>query len=289
MKKPIANKRPTLKRKSTTKKRTSSFSGKGWFYLLIGIFILVLLFSTYHYRNNLAYYFSFKSRHHFKDNMEAKRLSVHRNHQVLQKNDGKVVGFDVSEYQGDIDWTLVNQIEDTYPLGFVFIRASVGKDRVDQQFETNWTGAEKRKIIRGAYHYYRPNESSLEQADLFIKTVSLQKGDLPPVLDIEQLPNNQPLDSLKVGLKRWLKRVRQHYKVKPIIYTGERYYTNFLKAEFSDFSFWIANYNYNVVEIRENWMFWQFTEKASFSGIKGNVDLNIYNGTPKMLRYQTIN
>ena len=282
-------KKPTVRRKSTTKKRTSSFSGKGWFYFIMGIFMLVLLAGANHYRNNLAYYFSFRSHHDFKENAEERRLSNLRNHQVLQKHDGKVVGFDVSEYQGDIDWDLVNNIEDTYPLGFVFIRASVGKDRVDQQFETNWIGAKKRNIIRGAYHYYRPNESSLEQADLFIKTVSLQKGDLPPVLDIEQLPNNQPLDSLKVGLRRWLKRIDQHYKVKPIIYTGERYYTDFLKAEFSDYPFWIANYNCNVVEIRENWMFWQFTEKASFLGIKGNVDLNIYNGTPKMLRYQTIN
>jgi lysozyme len=277
-------KKPTVRRKSPTKKRTSSFSGKGWFFFLIG-----LLAGVYHYRNNLAYYFSFRSNHDFKENVEERRLSNLRNHQVLQKHDGKVVGFDVSEYQGHIDWNLVNNIEDTYPLGFVFIRASVGKDRVDQQFETNWIGAKKRNIIRGAYHYYRPNESSLEQADLFIKTVSLQKGDLPPVLDIEQLPNNQPLDSLKVGLRRWLKRIDQHYKVKPIIYTGERYYADFLKAEFSDYPFWIANYNCNVFEIRENWMFWQFTEKASFLGIKGNVDLNIYNGTPKMLRYQTIN
>ncbi len=44
------------------------------------------------------------------------------------------------------------------------------------------------KIMRGAYHYYRPNENSIEQANLFIKTVKLQKGDLPPVLDIEKLP-----------------------------------------------------------------------------------------------------
>lgn len=250
----------------------------------MGIFILMLLSSAYYYRNNLAHYFSFKSRH-----TEDKRLSDLRNYKVLRKHNGKVVGFDVSEYQGDIDWTLVNKIEDTYPLGFVFIRASVGKDRVDKQFETNWIGSKKRKIIRGAYHYYRPNESALKQADLFIKTVSLQKGDLPPVLDIEQLPESQSLDSLKVGLRRWLKKIDEHYKVKPIIYTGERYYVDFLKGEFSDYSLWIANYNYNVIEIRENWMFWQFTEKASFLGIKGNVDLNIYNGTPKMLRYQTIN
>jgi lysozyme len=38
------------------------------------------------------------------------------------------------------------------------------------------------------------NENSLEQATLFIKTVSLKKGDLPPVLDIERLPKNQSVD-----------------------------------------------------------------------------------------------
>jgi hypothetical protein len=29
------------------------------------------------------------------------------------------------------------------------------------------------------------------------------------------------------------------YKVKPIIYTGERYYDDFLKEEFSDYLFWL--------------------------------------------------
>jgi lysozyme len=47
--------------------------------------------------------------------------------------------------------------------------------------------APKKQPYRGAYHYYRPNENSLEQATLFIKTVSLKKVDVP-VLDIERLP-----------------------------------------------------------------------------------------------------
>jgi len=40
-----------------------------------------------------------------------------------------------------------------------------------------------------------------------------------------------------------------------------------------------------VHEINPDWLIWQFSEKASVPGIKGNVDINIYNGTPKMLQY----
>ena len=170
----------------------------------------------------------------------------------------------------------------------MFIRATAGNDRVDRQFKRNWEGAKENKIMRGAYHYYRPNENSIEQADLFIKTVKLQKCDLPPVLDIEKLPKNQPLDSLKKGLKRWLNKVEKHYQVRPIIYSGERYYADFLKEEFGDYLFLIANYNFYREKIEDDWLFWQFTEKASLPGIKHRVDVNIYNGDLEQLHFITV-
>jgi lysozyme len=143
-------------------------------------------------------------------------------------------------------------------------------------------------MIRGAYHYYRPNENSLEQAELFIKTVKLKKGDLPPVLDIEKLPKEQSIERLKIGLRRWLKAVELHYGVRPIIYTGEKYYDDFLKEEFSDYLFWIANYNFYREEIQDDWLFWQFTEKATVPGIDCKVDVNIYNGDLQQLGYITV-
>ncbi len=76
--------------------------------------------------------------------------------------------------------------------------------------------------------------------------------------------------------------------MKPIIYTGERYYDDFLKEEFSDYLFWIANYNFYREEIGEDWLFWQFTESASVPGIKGKVDVNIYNGDLQQLRFITV-
>ena len=270
------------------KKKAAVFSGNLFRYSIVAFFIVLMLGLGYHYRNGLSYYFGFKSDKISRANREAKRISDVRNFQVLEKHQGKSIGIDVSEYQGEISWSYVDTLENKHPLHYVFIRATVGKDRKDRKFEKNWLGAKENKMIRGAYHYYRPNENSLEQAELFIKTVTPQKGELPPDLDIEKLPKNQSIANLKLGLKRWLHAVESHYGVKPIIYSGESYYEDFLKEEFGDYLFWIANYNFYREEIAEDWLFWQFTEKASVPGIKGNVDVNIYNGDLQQLQFITV-
>jgi lysozyme len=246
-------------RKKAIKKKKSFFSTKSAILFLFSISISIGL---YHYRNAILYYFSFKSDKVIKED----KVAQARIYQILKAHDHLTFGLDVSQYQGKINWEVI-----------------------DSQFKTNWKAAKHQKLLRGAYHYYRPNENSLEQAEKFIQTVQLKKGDLPPVLDIEQLPKNQSMANLKKGLQRWLDKVETHYKVKPIIYTGEKYYENFLKDEFEGYTFWIANYNFFVEEIKEDWLFWQFTEKANIAGIEEKVDLNIYNGTPKMLEYLTIN
>ena len=256
--------------------------------LVLFIFSVLFLSATYHYRKGLWNYYMFNS-HKNSESIASKHFSDLRNIQLLNKYKDKVAGFDVSEYQGKINWNNVRKIEKTFPLGFVFIRATYGTDKKDKQFDNNWLMAKEYKIIRGAYHYYRPNENSIDQADNFIKTVKLTKGDLPPVLDIESLPANQPEDSLKVGLRRWLEKIDAHYKVRPIIYTSKKYYNKMLKKEFSQYTFWIANYNFFQENIEDDLLFWQFSQKASLPGIQCNVDLNIYNGTPKMLQYMTIN
>lgn len=253
-------------------------------YVWAVVLLLFLGCIGYHYRTALAYYLGFKSDKISKMDV----FSEARNLRVLEKHEGMTVGIDVSEYQGKISWSYVDTIEKKYPLHFIFIRATAGNNVVDRRFKRNWEGAKKNKMIRGAYHYYRPNENSLEQAELFIKTVRLKTGDLPPVLDIEKLPKNQSMTNLKKGLRRWLQAIENHYKVKPIIYTGERYYDDFLKEEFSDYLFWIANYNFYREEIQDGWLFWQFTERAIVPGIKENVDVNIYNGDLQQLQFITV-
>lgn len=208
---------------------------------------------------------------------EVRALSDIRVYDILNRHEGKVFGVDVSHYQGEITWSKVKSIE-KFPLQFVFVRATCGTNREDRQFDTNWAKSKENNLVRGAYHYYRPDENALFQAKNFIKTVQLKKGDMPPVLDIEKMPRRQSMASMKLGLKKWLKTVEAHYGVKPIIYTGEAYYRNFLKNDFKDYTFWIANYSHKVSEVKEDWTFWQFTDKARVTGIRGNVDVNVFNG-----------
>lgn len=278
--------RNSVRRKSSNK--PSIFVQKLKNFSLIVVAIALFYGLCHHYRNGLAYYFGFKSHKISHNKSKDKRVSDARNFQILESYDGNSMGIDVSEFQDNINWSKVKNIEEDFLIDFVFIRATAGNDRADKKFEYNWRRAKEKQIIRGAYHYYRPNENSLEQAQLFIKTVRLKEGDLPPILDIEKMPRGQSMDSLKIGLRRWLVAVENHYNVKPIIYTSEKYYDDFLKNEFSDYLFWIANYNFYREKIGEDWLFWQFTEKASVSGIKGNVDVNIFNGDKGQLENITI-
>nr|WP_294935893.1 glycoside hydrolase family 25 protein [uncultured Flavobacterium sp.] len=259
--------------------------------LLIALSIFFVLFifgALYNYRTSLLCYLGFRSERDTELTEEEREIEDLRIFEVLSRHDTKLAGFDVSEYQGKIQWDKIDKIDEDFPLSFVFVRATAGCKRTDCRFDENWKAAKENFFIRGAYHYYRPNENSIAQADHFIKTVRLGKGDLPPVLDIEKLPREQSMDSLKVGLRRWLKRVENHYKVRPIIYSGESYYTDFLMEEFKEYPFWIANYNYSVGTIKDGWMFWQFTEKAQIKGIKGLVDVNVYNGNIENLKALTI-
>lgn len=253
------------------------------------VLVLLVVFAVgFHYRNGLAYYLGFKSKFSNQSASEQKRISDVRNYTLLSKYESNPAGIDVSEYQGTILWDSVHLVENEFPIQFVFVRATAGVDYVDKKFAENWVATKKMGLIRGAYHYYRPDENSKLQADLFIKNVALRKGDFPPVLDIEQMPKRQSMAELKKGIRNWLERVEQHYGVQPILYSGERFYTDFLKEDFSEYTCWIANYNFFVENLKPQWQFWQFTEKGSVYGISGFVDVNIFNGTEDDLVQLTI-
>ena len=262
--------------KKALKKNKKKQYNKTLFYSFILLTISIIILFLYQYKDAILYYLSFKSKH---NNLPVKE-KIHQAHiyEVLNSHKDCVFGFDVSQYQGYINWDNIGYLNNNYQMKFVFIRATAGNNKKDTKYNYNWKKSKENNYIRGAYHYYRPNENSIEQAKFFIENVKLVKGDLPPVLDIEKLPQTQSLDSLKVGLKRWLKIVEKHYNVKPIVYSGESYYTDFLKNEFSSYPLWIANYNFWRKSPEKDWKFWQFTEKGVVNGISTYVDINLYNG-----------
>lgn len=249
------------------------------FWSIIIPFFIILLYGIWHYRSALFYYtktiFDSSS-----TAVEKERNKYDaRNVFLMTIHSNKIFGIDVSQYQSVIKWEDVSLINDRFVIDYVFVRATMGESKKDIRFNENWEGVRSINKIRGAYHYFRPNENSIKQAENFIKTVRLRPGDLPPVLDIEEHPKRQSMDSLKMGLKRWLNLVEKHYKVRPILYSGDKYYSDFLEKEFSDYPLWIANYNFWVEEPKGHWDFWQFSEKGSVKGILGYVDLNIYQRT----------
>ncbi len=188
-------------------------------------------------------------------------------------------GIDVSKYQNDINW---DDVVDKQDIDFAIIRATAGKDYYDIKFAKNWKDIEDHKLIKGAYHYYRPNENSTEQANFFTKHVKLNYGDLPPILDIEKYSRVQSLNKLKTGLLNWLNIVEKHYGVTPIIYTYNNFYVSTIANDkrFDKYPIWIAWYKLdaNPNEILKDWIIWQFTDKGKVHGIEGDVDINVFNG-----------
>lgn len=269
-----------VKRRAKPRKAKTTQATTVLKYSLLLLLVSFLIAAGYHYRHGLLYYLGFKTNKRIEAlTIEERKIADLRIFEIVSRHRDKVFGIDVSHYQGRINWDSLQNGNNDFPLHFVFVRSTAGDDGVDTQFKTNWRKAAKHGFLRGAYHYYRPNKNSVKQADNFIKTVKLKAGDLPPVLDIEQIPSEQSMDSLKSGLRRWLDKVEKHYGMKPIIYSGESFYTDFLREEFEGYELWIANYSFFEDEIRPEWLFWQFTDKAKLNGIDGNVDVNIYNGS----------
>jgi lysozyme len=113
-------------------------------------------------------------------------------------------GIDVSRYQQRISWASVKKMNVRgIQLDFAFIKATEGTGRVDPLYKRNWRKAKEAGVIRGAYHFFIPWKDGRLQAEHFIKTVTLSSGDMPPVLDIEQLGGSGNTQ-LQKELKEWL-------------------------------------------------------------------------------------
>lgn len=202
----------------------------------------------------------------------------------------EIRGIDISHYQGDIDWELLqNAMIEKCPIRFILIKATEGTDRIDPKFKENFRQAKEYGFIRGAYHFWSNKSSARSQAYFFLNNVYLQDGDLPPVLDIEHKPKDVSLEDFQRDVLTWLHIVEDKYHVKPIIYTYYKFKTTYLNEPvFNDYPYWIAHYYVDKIEYTGEWKFWQHTDAGRLPGIKGYVDFNIYNGSYYDLRKLTI-
>jgi lysozyme len=163
-------------------------------------------------------------------------------------------------------------------LGFAVIKATEGLSRVDWQYRRNWRKAKEAGITRGAYHFFLATKSGVQQAQNFIRTVKLEPGDLPPVLDVEETYGVRKEDVNK-RVRDFLQTIESHYHVRPIIYTGADFYDRVLGEDFDDYPLWVAHYiQRNRPRIQRNWIMWQHSEKGRVNGITTPVDFNVFSG-----------
>lgn len=264
---------PVKKRKPSRKKSKGlSIQLK---FAIVGILLVLLSPFYYGYVVKIATSTWFWLRHPGED----KNYRTYESFNIKIPKKYSIHGIDVSYYQGKIDWQKVKAMkEDDVHVTFAFIKATEGLLNVDPYFLRNWREAPKAGIKVGAYHFFRPKRSGLWQANFFLQTANFEKGDLPPVVDIESLDGVAP-EKMRKELNAFIIQIEEKAKVKPIIYSGLKFYQDNLRSYYDDYPFWVAHYHQPKLKLPTNtWKFWQHSDKARINGINHVVDFNAFNG-----------
>jgi lysozyme len=195
-------------------------------------------------------------------------------------------GIDVHDAQGAIKWAQVAQNNQ-----FAFVRGAYGT-KLDGLLEDNFSGAKANGMACGVYHFLRATQDYQTQADIMckaLKQANVGKGDLPPVIDVEDNPHYDgpwnPANNGKylAGVKLWLDQVSNAAKCKPIIYTRASFWSVLDNpAGFETYPLWVAHYTSNPAPILpdgwSSYAFWQYAEAGTTPGVPGTGDLDRFNG-----------
>jgi GH25 family lysozyme M1 (1,4-beta-N-acetylmuramidase) len=208
---------------------------------------------------------------------------------IMAPTDG-VQGIDVSHWQGAINWGSVRNSG----IQFAWIKATEGTTYKDDRFGTNYVGAYNAGVIRGAYHFARPDVSSgATQAGYFASNGGAWSRDnltLPGVLDIEHNPYGSMCYGLSTtSMRSWIADFYNTYKARTtrdvVIYTTASWW-NTCTGSWSGMGslspLWVAHWGASSPTIPAGfptWTVWQYTSTGSVPGVSGNVDRNQFNGS----------
>lgn len=202
-----------------------------------------------------------------------------------------VLGIDVSNWQGNIDWEQVKA--DGYT--FAWAKSTEGMTYTDPMFVNNMENGLNANVVMGAYHFARPdNNTPQEDAANFLNVASayIGNGFLPPVLDLENpysggqailLTDMFTSEELSSWAQEWMIEVQTQTGIAPFIYINGNY-ANYLNSSLNEYGLWFAQPDENLsppinIGSWEDWRFKQYSWWGAISGIQGDVDLNIFNGT----------
>jgi lysozyme len=190
----------------------------------------------------------------------------------------EVIGVDVSNHQGGIDWPLLARTD----IEFAYIKATEGGDFQDRCFQANWDGARAAGLARGAYHFFTQCRPGAEQARNFMRVVPREPGALPPVLDVEHWGpcRTGPRSADLAGeIATALDMLATHYGRRPLLYTDAEFDAAYLRDRFADETFWARAMFLPPGFRTSRWLIWQYDNRGRRAGVTGPVDLNVFRGS----------
>ena len=170
-----------------------------------------------------------------------------------------------------------------YPISFAYVKSTEGCTVLNTYYEVDYKAARAHGIRTGTYHFFSTKSAGVAQADYFLKCSKFNKGDLPPVLDVE------PTDAQIVAMggpkvmfhhiRAWMSLVQKHTGKRPILYISQTFANTYmpLAPDLGDnYHIWIARYG----EYKPNFKlaYWQLSPDGKVRGIHGDVDINVFNG-----------
>ena len=170
-----------------------------------------------------------------------------------------------------------------YPVSFVFIKSTESTTIRNPFYVNDYTKARQCGIPIGAYHFFSCKTTGTAQAQYFLNNTLFRKGDLPPVLDLEPYPSQIAkmggTEALFRNVRAWLQAVERRTGVKPILYISQSFVNRYLSDAPDlkrDYQVWIARYGEYKPDVKL--AVWQLSPNGRVTGIRGEVDINVFNG-----------
>jgi len=192
---------------------------------------------------------------------------------MQNRSSSDVFGIDVSNHQGDINWTDVAKSG----VKFVYLKLTEGQTFLDKRAYQNYLGAKNAGLRVGFYCFSHVTNDPKKEVDFFLQKLGNMKVDLPHVLDLEN-GKGQSKARINAFALEWLKYMKQKTGITPMLYTMFGFFPNFSSKELANYPLWIARYydakNPGNSSIWSKWSVFQYSDRGTVKGIKTKVDVN---------------
>ena len=196
-----------------------------------------------------------------------------------------MLGVDVSEHQGQIDWPRVKAQGYDFAILRVGYRGygAEGILKIDQEFDQNIRNAQAAGMKVGVYFFAQAinEQEAEEEANLVLQTIAPYSLELPVVYDPESILDDEARTDHVSGeqftrnTKVFCEKIREA-GYEPMIYSNMLWEAFELDLEkLSDYPIWYADYE-PVPQTPYDFSFWQYSNEGHVDGIAGNVDLDIW-------------